>query len=299
MVNGSNFASGAIVQWNGVGLGTSVLSDTQVAAGVPPANLAAIGEALVTVTNPPPGGGTSNALTFAVFAGPLPARRYLYYVPHVVTGGGFVTKFTIVDLGTGSNNVSVNYIGQSGALLSETAIPLASGGTLRIQTPPSDRSSPATTEWAVLGADAPLAVHVVVEQQAWSGETLPAGSVGFTDCVPADAFAIPAEFEPAPAGAAIGRTMGVAVANPSPAGVSAGLKLVDASGNVLASHEFSLSPFGQIALDLQQLEEFQAVLPAGNFVGSVTGAASAPVCTLALLDNYGPFLVAPVVKKSK
>lgn len=299
VVNGSNFAPGAIVQWNGVGLGTSVLSDTQLAAGIPPDDLAAVGNAAITVVNPPPGGGTSNAVTFTVFAGPLPAKPYLYYVPHVVSGGGFVTRFTVVDLGPAENAVSVHYIGQSGALLGETAFRLASGGTLRIQAPGLETSGPVTSQWAVLGAEAPLAVHVVLEQPAAGGDPRSTNSVGFADCVPADAFAIPAEFEPAPAGSAIGRTMGLAIANPSPAGVTAELKLVDPSGNVLASHGFSLPPFGQIAVDLQQVEEFRAVLPASNFVGSVTGSATAPVCALALLDNYGPFLVAPVVKKAK
>ena len=297
VVNGANFAPGAIVNWNGVGLGTTVLSDTQLAAGIPPANLSAIGTAAITVVNPSPGGGVSAALTFTIFSGPLPAKSFVYYVPHVVTGGGYSTRFTFVDLGAGSNNIDVHYVSQSGELLAENSFDMPSGGTLRIETPPADRKTPAIAEWAVIGADAPLAVHVVVEQSG--EETAPANGFGFTDCSPADSFAIPAEFAPAPAGAPIGRTMGLAIANPSPNAVSAELRLVDASGVALAAHSFSLLPFGQLALDLQQLDEFRAALPPSNFVGSVTGIATAPVCALALLDNYGPFLVAPVVRKPR
>ena len=297
VVNGSNFAPGAIVQWNGVGLGTSFLSDTQVAAGIPPENLAAVSKAEITVVNPPPGGGTSNAAPFTVFAGPLPAQPYLYYLPHVVTGGGFVTRMTIVDLGPATNRVTVNYIGQSGTLAGQTGQTLSSGGTLQIET----SGSPSTTEtqWVVVGADAPVAVYVMVEQKSFTEDARPASAFGFSECVPADAFAIPAEFEPAPAGHAIGRTVGLAIANPSPAAVDAELKLVDAAGAVIANHALSLPPFGQTAVDLQQLDAFRAALPASHFVGSITGTASSPLCVLALFDNYGPFLVAPVVKKPK
>jgi hypothetical protein len=218
-------------------------------------------------------------------------------VPHIVTGGGFVTRMTIVDLGPATNRVTVNYIGQSGTLAGQTAQPLASGGTLQIEAP----GSPSTveTQWAVVGADAPVSVYVMVEQKSSAEEVRPASSFGFTECVPADAFAIPAEFEPAPAGHAIGRTLGLAIANPSPAAVDAELRLVDPSGAAVANHALSLPPFGQIAIDLQQLDAFRAALPASHFVGSVTGAASSPLCVLALFDNYGPFLVAPVGRKPK
>lgn len=298
VVDGSKFAPGAVVQWNGLALGTWVLSDTQVSAGIPPENLTASGAAVITVMNPSPGGGTSNAMSFSIFAGPLPAKPYLHYVPHVVAGGDFTTRFTLVDLAAVANHVTVSYIGQSGAQLGEDSFVLAPGGTLRIAAPDPPPSAVSASEWAVIGADSPLVVHVVLEQNV-PGNLHPANSVGYSDCVPSDSFVLPAEFEPPASGEAVGRTMGLAVANPSPSDVTGQLKLVGTSGNVLAAHALSLPPFGQVALDLQQVEEFRAALPASEFVGSVSVNASAPVCALALLDNYGPFLVAPVVKKPK
>jgi hypothetical protein len=299
VVNGSNFANGAIVQWNGVGLGTSVLSDTQLAAGIPPDNLAMAGEALITVVNPPPGGGVSLPLQFTIFAGPLPAKPYLYYVPHVVSGGGYSTRFTLVDLGFDANNVSLNYIDQSGALAGGSTFTLPVGGTLRIETPPVDRATAVISQWAVVGADAPLAVHAVVEHKPVDDDAPPSNSVGFGDCTPSDSFAIPAEFEPASAAVSVGRTMGLALANPSPAAITLELKLVDSSGAAMANYGVTLPPFGHTSLDLQQVDAFRAVLPPSNFFGSITGMSTAPVCALALLDNYGPLLVAPVVRKAR
>ena len=299
VVTGTNFSPNATVLWNGAGLGTTVLSDTQLAAGIPPENLASAGSAVITVLNAPPGGGPSNTLNFRVFTGPVPQKAYLYYLPHLVTGDGFTTRLTLVDLGSANNALTLNYISQDGNLLASSALFIPSGGTLRVDVPAPAGSSAAATQWAVIGADAPLGVHVVVEQRTLAEDVHPANSFGFSECAPASLFAVPAEFEPASDGSVAGRTIGLALANPSPDVVTVQLNLVAGSGSALASHSLSLPAFGQVALDLQKLDAFAAALPPANFVGSVTANAGAAVCALALQDDYGPFLVAPVVKKSR
>src|SRR5207248_2416079 len=65
-VNGTNFVSTSTVYWNGSPLTTTFVSSTQLTAIVPAANVAAVGTASVTVVNPAPGGGTSNAQTFTI-----------------------------------------------------------------------------------------------------------------------------------------------------------------------------------------------------------------------------------------
>ncbi|HLV80013.1 MAG TPA: hypothetical protein VKT32_07000 [Chthonomonadaceae bacterium] len=65
-VNGTNFVSTSTVNWNGTALSTTVLSSTQLQATVPAADVATAGTASVTVVNPAPGGGTSNALAFNI-----------------------------------------------------------------------------------------------------------------------------------------------------------------------------------------------------------------------------------------
>jgi IPT/TIG domain-containing protein len=59
MVDGSAFAPGAVVNWNGVPLPTKFVNRSRLRATVPAADVAAPGTATVTVTNPAPGGGTS------------------------------------------------------------------------------------------------------------------------------------------------------------------------------------------------------------------------------------------------
>lgn len=74
-INGANFIAGSQVRWNGAGRATSFVSASQLTAQITAADLAAAGPAGVTVFNPGPGGGLSNAAEFTVAApgeNPLP-----------------------------------------------------------------------------------------------------------------------------------------------------------------------------------------------------------------------------------
>jgi 6-phosphogluconolactonase (cycloisomerase 2 family) len=75
-INGSNFISSSKVRWNGTDRPTSFVNSTQLTAQIAKADIAQPGPAGLTVVNPGPGGGTSNAATFDVAApgeNPTPA----------------------------------------------------------------------------------------------------------------------------------------------------------------------------------------------------------------------------------
>ena len=65
-VNGAGFASNSVVNWNGAALTTTFVGESQLTATVPASNIATATTAPVTVTNPAPGGGTSNQVFFPV-----------------------------------------------------------------------------------------------------------------------------------------------------------------------------------------------------------------------------------------
>src|SRR5215831_3489687 len=65
-VNGTGFVPDAVVNWNGNALSTTFLSSSQVTARVPAADIATPKTVIITVTNPAPGGGTSNPEYFQV-----------------------------------------------------------------------------------------------------------------------------------------------------------------------------------------------------------------------------------------
>jgi len=65
-VNGTGFVSGSVVQWNGANRTTTLRSATQLTAAIPATDITTAGTALVTVVNPAPGGGISNAQKLAI-----------------------------------------------------------------------------------------------------------------------------------------------------------------------------------------------------------------------------------------
>ncbi len=71
-VTGTGFLTGATVIWDGADRTTTFVSDTQVIASIPPADLATPGTVSVSVRNPDPTAGASNALSFEITALPNP-----------------------------------------------------------------------------------------------------------------------------------------------------------------------------------------------------------------------------------
>ncbi len=105
-VVGDNFVPGSVVRWNGsdrptTGNGTINAIVAQISAS----DIAAAGTATVTVFNPPPGGGTSNSLTFTITTGAVdpqtiavdPTGKFAYVIDGGCGGGtgGYVSMYTI------------------------------------------------------------------------------------------------------------------------------------------------------------------------------------------------------------
>lgn len=65
-VNGTGFVSDAVVNWNGKPRATTFVSNAKLTASISATDIAKPGTASVTVLNPIPGGGTSNAAFFTV-----------------------------------------------------------------------------------------------------------------------------------------------------------------------------------------------------------------------------------------
>ena len=88
-VNGTGFASGAMVNWNGTALPTTFITGSQLTASVPAANVKKAGTASVTVTNPTPGGGASNVAFLQVSKPVIPrftSFSVLFAGPYVYGG---------------------------------------------------------------------------------------------------------------------------------------------------------------------------------------------------------------------
>lgn len=87
VVGGENFVPNAVVNWNGSPRPTLFVSSLELRAQILPSDIASQGTAVVTVTNPAPGGGSSNPLNFTINP-PNPVPTLTGLVPSVVAAGG-------------------------------------------------------------------------------------------------------------------------------------------------------------------------------------------------------------------
>jgi hypothetical protein len=303
-VTGKGFAKGSTVMWTPAGaiaanaLTTTYVSSTQLTAAVPAVFVANSGSAAVSVVTPAPGGGASQVTNFyigGVTSLPLPNVAYL---PHIVSGpqsgNGYVSKVTITNLSTSSNNVVLSFLTQTGAAAQSQSYNIPAGGTVRFQTPESARfTSPASVQWGIVYSQAAVGANLFFEVQSDPVSATVINTIGFNAAPAMTDFTLPVEMEPAAPGAAIGRTVGLALANPSSTAAVATLKLVDGSGNVLATDTENIPAFGQIAKAVNAIPAFAAVLPAQNFVGSITVSSNVPLASIALEDDLGPFSSTP------
>lgn len=92
-LSGANFTASSQVLWNAAALSTTFVSSTQLTALVPAADIAAAGNAAVTVLNPGSPATSSNPLSFTIQAGP-PSLSSVS--PAKVTAGGGAFMLTVL-----------------------------------------------------------------------------------------------------------------------------------------------------------------------------------------------------------
>jgi len=104
-VTGLNFVASSVVRWNGTDRPTTLENSLGkiLSAQISASDIAAAGTATVTVFNPPPGGGTSNSLTFTTTTGAVgpnsitvdPAGKFAYVADVGCSVSGYVSMYTI------------------------------------------------------------------------------------------------------------------------------------------------------------------------------------------------------------
>jgi hypothetical protein len=139
-VNGTNFTQNSQVQWNGSGRATTYLNDLQLTAAILTSDLVTTaGSASITVVNPTPGGGTSNAMTFTINAtNPVPVITSLN--PSSANAGG--TAFPLNLQGSGfvmgsqvqwnGSNRATTYLASTSITAAITASDIATQGSAQV-----------------------------------------------------------------------------------------------------------------------------------------------------------------------
>ncbi|GIW01933.1 IPT/TIG domain-containing protein [Roseiflexus sp.] len=116
-ITGTNFVNGSVVRWNGSDRTTTFVSGAQLTATILAADIATAGTASVTVVNPAPGGGTSNAAQFTIQASnPTPTISSIS--PDLIPVGNGDVILTV----TGNNFVAGSTVRWNGAPLATTFV---------------------------------------------------------------------------------------------------------------------------------------------------------------------------------
>jgi hypothetical protein len=90
-VTGTGFVNGSVMTWNASPLATTFVDSRHLSAVVPVANIAAPGGVVITVVNPPPKGGQSNAIPFEVARAQTGVNFFPVFYPTGVFPVGIVT----------------------------------------------------------------------------------------------------------------------------------------------------------------------------------------------------------------
>ncbi len=143
-VNGTNFVPGAVIKFNNADRLTFFVSSTQLTTPLPAAALNTAGTFNVLVTNPAPGGGASNVLTFAVNA-PKPIPRVTSISPTTTQAGGAAFTLTV----NGSGYVSESVIRWNGEARTTTFV---SGTQLTAQITANDIANAGTASVTVFNS---------------------------------------------------------------------------------------------------------------------------------------------------
>ncbi len=110
-VNGTNFISTSTVNFGGAARATTFVSATQLMASILATDVATAGTPAVSVTNPTPGGGTSNSASFSVSAAPNPVPMITSLVPNSATAGGVAFSLIV----NGTNLISTSVVNFNGS----------------------------------------------------------------------------------------------------------------------------------------------------------------------------------------
>ncbi len=287
-VNGSNFVRNSTVQWNGLERPTTFISSAQLQVAVSTADVARTATVNVTVINPPPGGGTSNASLFSVTAP-------LYYFAQFGNGSGFVsslvaTNASRTETATGSISLfdeqgqplAVSFNGQPPASILSFSIPPLGSATFT-----TDGGGALIAGSARVSANIPLAAVVKF--------TAPGlGITGVAESAPLAPLMTPVVRD-----ASRGVNTGIAVTNTQNSEVRFTLSLRRLDGTEVpgGSLPFSLIANGHFS---EFINELFRNIDTANFQGSLvitvtTAGGTVAATAIQVGSSPGEFTTLPVV----
>lgn len=148
VVSGSGFIATSVVRLNGVDRSTTLQNSGQLSASLTAADISAAGSLPVTVSNPPPGGGVSNAVNLQVTSVPVITSLS---PPSAVISSGFVMLVNGFNFSSNSivrwngSDRATTFVSATQLSINVTATDVASAGTVNITVFDPNGTSSAST----------------------------------------------------------------------------------------------------------------------------------------------------------
>jgi hypothetical protein len=230
------------------------------------------------------------AIAVAVQVPPFPITKV---VPHVVTGNGFQTTISVINLTGQVNPIQINLLSQAGDLVSTETHTLPPSGRIDVIPNNTERLAGLTIQWAAVGSQLPIGVSSLLELEQ-PGSEQPVTAVSFPSPDPQQTMRLPFAFVQAAAGEQNPLTAGLALANFSPAAATIELDLFDQGGAEKASDKLALPPFGQTTLVVPERPPFQSALTGqAQFSGFLTVSSSSPIAVIDAGSDFSQFFSVP------
>jgi 6-phosphogluconolactonase len=170
-ITGTNFVTGSLVNFGGAAPTTTFVKSTQLTAAIPAAAIASMGMVAVTVTNPAPGGGTSNPVNFTITSGASTVPTISLLGPScapagepvqlTVVGNNFVASSVV--RWNGSDRPTISNGSIDGLIAQISASDVAAAGTVAVTVfnpGPGGGSSNTSTFTITAGAVNPQSIAV-------------------------------------------------------------------------------------------------------------------------------------------
>jgi len=144
-ITGTNFVLGSMVNFGGSMVATSFVNSMQLTAAIPASSIASAGAPAVTVTNPAPGGGTTNVVNFTVISSTSTVPLINFLFPSCVPAGEQFINSTNNQLTvSGVNFVASSVVQWNGSNRPTTVDPNSGGTILTAQISASDIATAGT-----------------------------------------------------------------------------------------------------------------------------------------------------------
>jgi hypothetical protein len=186
-VIGTSFAQNSVVRWQGNPRTTTFISTSELQAQITAADVAVEGDFLVSVVNPPPGGGNSNNFVFRVSGQANPAPILSTIAPDSVTSGGpdFLLNLTGNDfiptsvVQANGQNRQTTFVSSTQLQATIFSTDIATGGVLGIRVfTPLPGGGPSATLPLTVGLGNPAILFLSPNTALAGGQTFTLSVIG-------------------------------------------------------------------------------------------------------------------------